>query len=89
MSNTQDICTELGDEALDAPVQHALMCGGFVCYVSDEALDPAPAHEAAACAVCCVFCYVSDEPLDPAPAQEAAVCVFPVCYVSDEELAAR
>jgi len=27
--------------------------------------------------------------LDPAPAQEAAVCVFPVCYVSDEELAAR
>ena len=61
MSNTQDICTELGDEALDAPVQHALVCGGPLCYVSDEALDPAPAQEAAVC----VFpvCYVSDEEL--------------------------
>ena len=38
MSNTQDIYTELGDEALDAPVQHALVCGGPVCYVSDEEL---------------------------------------------------
>jgi len=61
MSNTQDICTELGDEALDAPVQHAFVCGGPLCYVSDEALDPAPAQEAAVC----VFpvCYVSDEEL--------------------------
>ena len=49
MSNTQDICTELGDEALDAPVQHAFVCGGPLCYVSDEALDPAPAQEAAVC----------------------------------------
>ena len=90
MSSTQDIYTELGDEALDAPVQHALVCAGPVCYVSDEALDPAPAQEAAACAICCVICYVSDEPLDPAPAQEAAVCTcLPPCYVSDEELAAR
>ena len=62
MANTQDIYTELGDEALDAPVQHALMCGGFICYVSDEPLDPAPAQEAA---VCIFFppCYVSDEEL--------------------------
>jgi len=63
ISNTQDIYTELGDEALDAPVQHALVCGGPVCYVSDEALDPAPAQEAAACAICVYPCYVSDEEL--------------------------
>jgi len=61
MSNTQDIYTELGDESLDAPVQHALVCV-VLCYVSDEPLDPAPAQEAAAC----IFfppCYVSDEEL--------------------------
>ncbi|MEH6752695.1 MAG: hypothetical protein V7788_00840 [Alphaproteobacteria bacterium] len=83
MSNTQDIYTELGDEALDAPVQHAFASAAcaicVVPYVSDEPLDPAPAQEAAACAICVYPCYVSDEALDPAPAQEAAVCICGAC----------
>ena len=54
--------------------------------LSDEALNPAPAQEAAVCTcMVCVACTVSDEALD-APVQHAFVCGGPLCYVSDEAL---
>lgn len=36
MSNTQNIYTKLGDEALDAPTLQAFVTCGVPCGVSDE-----------------------------------------------------
>lgn len=88
---------DVGDEALDAPAQYAVVtstCRGM-CVVSDEALD-APEYLAGAacypmlCGIPSCKTDISDESLD-APEQHAVPCPAQngpcgITYVSDEAL---
>ncbi len=76
MMNTSDErITGLSDEALNVPIKQALNCA-WLCGISDEALDAAPAHEAAACIFCgpCA-CGISDEALE-VPHSHALTCTI-------------